>query len=183
MFLNLFLLLSQVAFLSHSQEVTVDSVEDVTDHVHDVDPDFVKNPSKNMRWPDEATAIVLECVQNRQLPAATIKKLKNSNVFGGKMPSMTQVYNKMAASKVIAFPSKSVNNTHELRDKASEYLEQPASDIEAFVAHQEIDDEDETKEPRFTIIFSSKKNMKKMKSDRVLQTDATYRFLSIYIDF
>ena len=65
MFLNLFLLLSQV-----------DSVEDVTDHVHDVDPDFVKNPSKNMRWPDEATAIVLECVQNRQLPAATIKNGK-----------------------------------------------------------------------------------------------------------
>lgn len=173
--LEIIFLFTQVAFLSHSQEVTVDSVEDVKDHVHEVDPDFAKNPSKNMRWPDEATAIVLECVQNRQLPAAVMKKLKNSNVFAGKMPSMTQVYNKIAASKAIAFPSKSVNNTHELRDKVSEYLDQPVSDIEAFVAHQEIDDEDETKEPRFTIIFSSKKNMKKMKSDRVLQTDATYR--------
>ena len=91
------------------------------------------------------------------------------------MPSMTQVYNKIAAQKAIAFSSKSVNNTHELRDKVSEYLEQPVSDIEAFVAYQEIDDEDDTKEPRFTIIFSSKQNMKKMKSDRVLQTDATYR--------
>ena len=70
---------------------------------------------------------------------------------------MTHIHNKMAASKVIAFPSKSVNNNHELSDKVSEYLEQPASDIEAFVAHQEIDDEDKTKRPRFTIIFSSKK--------------------------
>ena len=39
----------------------------------------------------------------------------------------------------------------------------------------EIDDEKDYKEPRFIILFSSKKNLKKLTSDRVLQTDATYR--------
>ena len=54
-------------------------------------------------------------------------------------------------------------------------LEQPKSEIEGFLPFCEIHDEDENKEPRFTITFSTKKNLNKMKDDLVLQTDATYR--------
>ena len=52
---------------------------------------------------------------------------------------------------------------------------EPSSDIDPFVPFHEILDEDSTKEPRFTIIFSTKKNLEKLKGDQVLQTDATYR--------
>ena len=55
------------------------------------------------------------------------------------------------------------------------YLGEPASAVEAFIPYHDIDDEDDSKEPRFTIIFTTKKNMSKLRSDSVLQTDATYR--------
>ena len=43
------------------------------------------------------------------------------------------------------------------------------------MVHSSIEDENEEEEPRFTIIFSTTKNLDKLKSERLLQTDATYR--------
>lgn len=94
------------------------------------------------------------------------------------MPTKTQLYNKIADTKKLVFPSANVRNMHELRDKLAEYLGVPESDTETFVPFHEIEDEDDTKDPRFTIIFSSKKNLAKLTNDRVLQTDATYRLNS-----
>ena len=55
------------------------------------------------------------------------------------------------------------------------HLQVPDSDIESYVVHKHIDDENEDDQPRFTIIFSTKKNIEKMKSKNMVQTDATYR--------
>ena len=68
-----------------------------------------------------------------------------------------------------------VRNTHEPRTKVAEYLEEPESELQAFVPYHEIVDDDESSDPRFTIIFTTQKNLGKLKSERVLQTDATYR--------
>ena len=54
-------------------------------------------------------------------------------------------------------------------------MKEPESDTEPYVPFHEIEDSDPSNEPRFTIIFASKKNLDKLKADRVLQTDATYR--------
>ena len=54
-------------------------------------------------------------------------------------------------------------------------LEVPEDDVQGYVVHSHIDDENEDEEPRFTIIFSTNKNLGKLRSERVLQTDATYR--------
>ena len=164
-----------MAYLSHNSEVTVESIEGVADHIHEEDSDFVKNPSKNFRWPAEASKIVTEGVVNHAKPNVIKRNLKNANVFGREVPTKTQLYNKIAATKMLVFPSTKVKNTNELRQKVAKYLAEPASEIEAYVAFHEIDDEDESKAPRFTIIFTSRRNMAKMKNDRVLQTDATYR--------
>ena len=59
--------------------------------------------------------------------------------------------------------------------KVAKFLKEPESDTEPYVPFHEIEDSDPSKEPRFTIIFASKKNLDKLKADRVLQTDATYR--------
>ena len=154
----------------------MESLEDVTDHSHEEDPEYVNNPSNNYRWTPEMNKIVIEGVTNHAKPNVIKRNLKNANVFVGRsVPTKTQLYNKIAATKKTVFPSSSVRNTHELRQKVAEYLDQPASDIEAFIPFHDIDDEDEKKEPRFTIILTSKKNLGKLTNDRVLQTDATYR--------
>ena len=59
--------------------------------------------------------------------------------------------------------------------KLAEFLDEPASELEAFVPYHDIEDVDDNKEPCFNIIFSTRKNLGKLRSNRVLQTDATYR--------
>lgn len=153
----------------------MESLEDVSDHQHEENPDIARKESTNFRWPAEATKIVVEGVLNHAKPNVIKRNLRNANVFGGKMPSQAQLYNKIAATKVSVFPSTIVTNTHELRLKVAEFSQEPEFESEAFVAYYDIEDDDDTKPPRFNVILSSKKNLKKLKSNRVLQTDATYR--------
>ena len=68
-------------------------------------------------------------------------KLKSSNVFRGNMPSRAKLYNKCASEKKKVFKSLKINNTHELRMKVSEFLDEPLSELECHVAHHEIDDD------------------------------------------
>ena len=81
----------------------------------------------------------------------------------------------MSALKKAACPRMKILNTHELRQSLANLLETPESKMEAFVPFHEIEDSNDDEDPRFTIIFTTTKNMEKMRSDRVLQTDATYR--------
>ena len=159
--------------MSHNTEVTVESIENVNEHKHEEDADFVNNKSKYYRWTPLAEEIVKESVENHATPKVAMRNLKKEGVFP--LPSNTELYNKRAAMKNKAFPSTKVKNTHELRVKVAKFLGEPASTIEAFIPYHDIDDEDDSKEPRFTIIFTTKKNMSKLRSDSVLQTDAMYR--------
>ena len=61
--------------------------------------------------------------------------------MGKSIPSKQQLYNKIAATKKNILPSKSVRNTHELRENIADYLAVPESEIEAFVPYNEIIDE------------------------------------------
>ena len=157
----------QFAFLSTNSEVTVETIEGVDDHIHEEETPSA-NSSSTFKWSDEMTKVVMEWIHAK--PNFIKRKLKG---LGCKMPTQTQLYNKMAATKKIVFPSSKVKNTHQLRMKVAEFLEEPESDLEAFVPYHEIVDDDETSDPRFTIIFTTKKNLGKLKSERVLQTDAT----------
>ena len=76
--------------------------------------------------------------------------------------------------KARIFPSDKILNTHDLRTRVTQHLEVPESDIEGYIPYYTIEDEDQNSEPRFTVIFSNKKNLAKFKSG-LLQTDATYR--------
>ena len=86
-----------------------------------------------------------------------------------------QLYNKIANLKRIVFPSEKIANSHDLRQRVAANLEVPEDELEGYVIDHEIDDEKEEEDPRFTIIFSTRKNMSKLRSDRVFQLDATYR--------
>ena len=116
----------QVAFLSHNSEVTVEPVEGVEDHIHEEEPPSTNN-SSTFKWSDEMTKVVMEWIHAK--PNFIKIKLKG---LGCKMPTQTQLYNKIAATKKTVFPSSKVRNTHELRMKVAEYLEEPESELQAF---------------------------------------------------
>jgi hypothetical protein len=89
----------QVAFLSHNSEVTVETVEGVEDHIHEEEPPSINN-SSTFKWSDEMTKVVMEWIHAK--PNFIKRKLKG---LGCKMPTQTQLYNKIAATKKTVFPS------------------------------------------------------------------------------
>ena len=149
----------------------MEAVENV-ENVHEKDEDYDKTNSKYFKWSEEMTSVVENNLE--KMPKVILRLLKGSGVVTGRMPTSTEIYNKKAALKK-QHASEKVTNTQQLREKVAKYLGEPASDVEAFVPYHSIEDEDETKEPRFVVVFATKKNIKKLKSNRVLQTDATYR--------
>ena len=164
----------RISFLSHNSQVVVERLEEVGEHEHEEDVESHGQSSSNYRWTEEMTKIISEHIYEK--PNRILRRLKETNVFVGRnVPSKQQLYNKIAATKKNILPSKTVRNTHELRENIADYLAVPESEIEAFVPYHEIVDDDDSKPPRFIVIFSTKKNLSRLKSDRVLQTDATYR--------
>ena len=159
-------------FMSHSSEISVESLENVNEHCHVEDTEVENSKSTNFKWPEEATKIVKDNIHFK--PNQILRKLREANVFSGKMPSKVQLNNKVSAKKS-AYASTSVKNTHELSMKVADYLKEPEKEIEAFVPFSDIDDTDISKEPRSTVVFSTKKNLEKLKVNTVLQTDAKYR--------
>ena len=81
----------------------------------------------------------------------------------------------MSALKKAACPRMQILSTHELRQSLANLLKTPESKLEAFVPFHKIEDSNDDEDPRFTITFTTLRNMEKMRSYRILQTDATYR--------
>ena len=96
-----------------------------------------------------------------------MRNLRDANVFTEEAgePTRQQLYNKIAHIKHKLGNNGQILNTHELREAIAPLLEIPEDDLEAFVNNYEIDDEEE--EVRFIIIFTSKKLMARIHSDRV----------------
>ena len=165
----------KVIFISTSSEVLVECNDDGETHAHEDDPEHTIDATKQFRWSKEQTDIITEGVINHAKPNVIKRNLNNANVLGSNKPTKQQLYNKIASLKKSVFPSQNIVNTHDLRQRVAANLEVPENDIDGYIVYNDIDDENEEEEPRFTIIFSTKKNLSKMKSERVLQTDATYR--------
>lgn len=165
----------KVIYVSTSSDVTVECTDPNNVHEHEeVDENTVGN-AKQFRWTEDQTKIITEGVINHAKPNVIKRNLNNANVFGNLKPSKVQLYNKIANIKKNIFPAQSILNTHDLRQRVASNLNVPENEVEGHVVHHHIDDEKENEEPRFTIIFSTKKNLQRMSSDRLLQTDATYR--------
>ena len=90
---------------------------------------------------------------------------------------MIQLYNKITSVKKLLDKTRDILTTHDLRQKISQHLDVPQSDLEAYIPFSEVLDEDDEVEPRFIVIITAKKLLDRMSSDRVLQVDATYRLV------
>ena len=107
-----------ISLLSHNSEVKGEGFEDLVEHVHEED---LESLTSNYRWTDEMTKIISTHVYKK--PNQIKRLLKNANVFvGRKLPTQQQLYNKVAATRNQVLPSRSVRNTHELRENIAEYL-------------------------------------------------------------
>ena len=156
------------------QEVSVEcNIEDET-HDHQRDDD-VRIDGKLFRWTDEQEKEITKSIKNHVKAAQIERRLNEKNLFQAQKPTKQQLYNKIANTKKKIFKHQSIVNTHDLRQRVSEHLKVPEDDVQGFVVHSSIEDENEEEEPRFTVIFSTTKNLGKLKSERLLQTDATYR--------
>ena len=103
--------------------------------------------------------------------------MENANLFSdGRVPTSLELSNKVAHVRKLLYGSKQIFNTHELREKIKEYSDEPEDDNTAFIAFSNVIDEDEAKEPRFSILWTSKK-LKKRIDKKLTQDDATYRLL------
>ena len=166
----------KVTFMSGSFDVCVEVNDDKEEHLHEEKTGDSLDDAKHFRWSEEQTAIITENLSNNVTKPNWIRRnLNNANVFGSIKPSDIQLYNKIANVKKTLFSSEKVVNTHDLRQVASTYLDVPEDELEGYVALCDIDDEKEDEAPRFTLVFSTPKNLSKLTSDKVLQTDATYR--------
>ena len=165
----------KVSYLTHSSNVVVETNDGLEHHVHEVDEEYEQNPGAVFKWTDEMTKILEESEKNHNKPNYTLRLLNQANVFISRKPTKIQLYNKCAAIRKKLNPSINIVNTHQMRQKISQVVDAPVSDDEGFVPYWEIDDENDDKEPRFCVIFATKKSQAKLSSIDFLQTDATYR--------
>ena len=109
-------------FLSDNSKVVVESVDGVTNHKHEEDPDFVEEASTNYRWTNDMEEVIKNGIMNHKKPNVIKRDLKDVNVCGRNFPTQTQLYNKIAAMPC-AKRSTSVINTHEMRQAIAPLLE------------------------------------------------------------
>ena len=163
-----------IKFFSHNDEVSVACNDDKQAHNHDRDTNRDSH-GVNFHWTSEQNMIILQGVLNEAKPAVIRRNLDNANAFvDGSLPTTQQLNNKIASTKLKHNMTQQIFTTHDLREKMKDKLDIPEDDNKAYIAFQEVLDEDESKEPRFTIIWTSKKMMKRASSE-FTQDDATYR--------
>ena len=176
----------RVRFLAHNDEVVVESYGNA--HLHEEQEDNDDNNGVNFKWTSAMTEIVLQGCRNEANPAVILRNLKDFNLFPeGKGPSRQQLNNKISYCRRLLHKTSEIFTTGELRQKINEHLNVPDDENEAYIAHYDIEDENEEDEPRFIIIWTSKKLLARM-SGGLTQDDATYRcvdsnliFLGLYL--
>ena len=167
----------KVSFLSDSLDVIVETLDGLDSHEHEEDPNYADQEHSVFKWTVAQNNIIEQClkVQKNSKPNYIKRLLKKSNAFGLRQPTQLQLYNKIATVKKKLSPSENILNTFQLRQKISECVDIPESEVKGYIPYWEIIDENEKEEPRFCVVFSTVKNQRKLNSSRILQSDATYR--------
>ena len=149
-------------------------VEDCDSHEHILKDDYVES-NQVYRWGSSATEIIVLGIKSGASPKVILRNMRENGCFQTvPEPTSQQLYNKIANMKKV-LKSETVENTHDLREKIKEFLEVPDNDIEGYVPYENIQDEKEDEETRFTVIFATKRTLSFLKKSSCLNVDATYR--------
>ena len=147
----------RVLFLSHCQEVRIETSHECQDHQHEEEaPSLLNNKkSSNYRWSSRMNDIIEQCVSNHGKPKVAMRNMEQAGCFLNiNRPTMEQVYNKMAAVKKSLNKNPELTNTFEMRQLVQQHLSIPEDPHEAYIPYYEINDED-SQALRFNIIFST----------------------------
>ena len=163
----------KIHFLTTSNEIVV--MSNTRCHVHMEDTSFT-TLGPNLHWTNQQTDIVMETLRHEGSAKSVKRALKDANVFSeGTFPSTSQINAKIAYCRSVLRRTIEIFDTHQLREKVAEKLNVPLNDTESYIAYHHIDDEDESKDPHFCIIWTSKKMLARI-GDALVQDDATYRY-------
>ena len=94
----------------------------------------------------------------------------------GRVPTSLQLSNKVRHVRKLIFGVEQIFDTHELREKINKNLKVPDVETYAYIAYHKVNDEEEDAEPRFNIIWTSQKMMKRI-GNELTQDDAQYHLL------
>lgn len=146
----------KVLFMSHCQEVRVESSHDCPEHNHEVDQQSLQNKaSSSYRWSPKMIEYIEQCVINHGKPKVALRNMEDAGCFENiRRPSMEQLYNKMAAIKKALNKNPPMTNTFEMRQLINQYIDVPEDPDAAYVPFYEIQDEN-SKSLRFNIILST----------------------------
>ena len=88
-----------------------------------------------------------------------LRELRDKNCFAGQNePTTIQIYNKISHLKKIMNLSENLLTTFQLRQKIQEHTEIPDNDIQGFIPHYIIEDEDDNEgDTRFVVVFSTRR--------------------------
>ena len=167
----------KISFLADSDDVLVEANIVHPAHHHEVDPNYGDEGGASFKWTIEQTTFIREKVKNYAKPKAIMLDMIDANLFpGGRTPTSLELNNKIRHVQKLLYGNEQIFTTHELREKIQEFLNVPENDDEAYIAYWNVDDERESEAPRFNIIWTSRKLLKRVHED-LTQDDATYRLL------
>ena len=165
-------LMMRVKFLAHCDEVMVEEYGGA--HLHEEEPDQ-EHQGVNFRWTDAMTDCIKQSLKNEATAATILRNLKDENLLPKENgPTAQQLNNKISYCRKLLAKTDQIFTTGDLRKKINKHLDIPEDECDAYIAHHNIDDENETLEPRFNIIWTSKKLLARIKGN-LTQDDATYR--------
>ena len=171
-------LMIRVKFMAHCEEVLVEQYGNA--HLHEEETDH-EHLGVNFRWTDAMTECIKQTLKNEGTAATVLRNLKDLNLLPKENgPTTLQLKNKISYCRKILNKTDQIITTGDLRAKIKEHLAIPDDECDAYIAHHNIDDEQDNREPRFTIIWTSKKLLARIKED-LTQDDATYRYALFFI--
>ena len=114
-------------------------------------------------------------VKNEASAKVIKRNLQDSNLFvDSNFPTTSQLNAKIAYCRSIIRRSIEIFDTHQLRQKIAEKLDIPSDEKESYIAYHHVDDEDESGDPHFCIIWTSRRLSARI-AEEFTQDDATYR--------
>ena len=162
----------RVKFMTHCEDVHVEQYGNVHLHEEETGDDL---QGINFKWTDDMTNCIKEALKNEATAVTIMRNLNEKNLLpkeGG--PTTQQLNNKISYCRKLLHKTEQIFTTGDLRKKIQQYLDVPEDDCEAYIAYHMIDDENDSTDPRFAIIWTSKKLLARIKGE-LTQDDATYR--------
>ena len=163
----------RVTYSDSSEAVTVEAVTPT--HNHEINLEAEEAEDGNLVWTAEQKKVIMTGVLNEAKPAVIRRNLKDY-FPEGKLPTATQLANKIAYVRKELVEAKQVLTTGELRKLIAEHSNRDEHDKhKMYVGFSEVVDDQGEANVRFTVVLTTPALAARM-SKELIQDDSTYRY-------